>query len=95
MLGQHDMEDEGQLRMDKNMTAEYHDDVSVPPTANDSMLEVAGVDAIHHEESDKMEDKDSEMYANRSDAEMEINSSVDNKEDIDQEFFEKEKAIFS
>ena len=95
MLGQHDMEDEGQLRMDHNMTADYNDDVSVPPTAMDSMNEVPGVDAIHHTESDKMEDADSENYQNRSDAEMEIISTVDHKEAIQQDYFEQDRAIFS
>jgi len=82
MLGQHDIEDEGQLRMDKNMTAEY-DLVSVPPTAHGSQLEVGVVDAINKEDSEEMEGRQSEMYQNRSDAEMEINSSIEHKEAIE------------
>ena len=81
--------------MDHNQTAQYHDDVSVPPTAMGSVMEVGGVNAIHHEESEKMEDADSEMYQNRSDAEMEINSTIENKEDIDQEFFENDRPVYS
>ena len=42
-----------------------------------------------------MEDQDSENYNNRSDAEMEIISTVDHKEAIQQDYFEMERPIFS
>ena len=53
------------------------------------------MDAVHYEASERMEGEDSEMYANRSDAEMEIASDINQKNDIEQEYFEKEKPVFA
>lgn len=52
------------------------DVVSVPPTRFDEELEVGGVNANYNDCSEKMEGDNSEMQINRSDAEMEINSST-------------------
>ena len=75
IMGQHDMEDEGQLNME--VKSAQFDVVSVPPSRHDAELEVGGTNANYHEMSEQMEGDDSEMQINRSDAEMEINSSVE------------------
>ena len=75
IMGQHDIEDEGQLLMD--VKSAHFDNVSVPPSQHDAEIEVGGTYANYHECSEQMENVDSEMQINRSDAEMEINTSVE------------------
>ena len=94
MLGQHDMEDEMMINMMKNDTAHY-EIASIPPSRYDDQLENGVVEAEYQEIESQMEAAQSEMYQQRSDAEMEINSSVEEKDAVVQEWFEPERAIFS
>ena len=94
MLGQHDMEDEMMINMMKNDTAHY-EIASIPPSRYDDQLENGVVEAEFQEIESQMEAVQSEMYQQRSDAEMEINSSIEEKDAVVQEWFEPERAIFS
>ena len=58
-MGQHDIEDEGQLDME--LKSAHYDVVSIPPSQHDAQLEVGGTSANYHECSEKMEGDDSEM----------------------------------
>lgn len=44
MLGQHDMEDDLMLQMEKNATAHF-EIASIPPSCYDDQVEAGGVDA--------------------------------------------------
>ena len=94
MLGQHDMEDEMELAMEKNATAHF-EVASVPPSRYDDQMENGVVEAEYQEMKSEMEANKSEMYHQRSDAEMEVDSEVEEKEKVASEYFEPERAIFS
>lgn len=79
MLGQHDVDDaEGMVALDKNFVQEF-DEVSRPPTKDESQLEVGVAEAHFHEDENVLEENVSEQYQNRSDAEMEELSDADEK----------------
>ena len=61
MLGQHDIEDDMELAMEKNATAHF-EVASVPPSRYDDQMENAGVDAEYQEMKSEMEANKSEMY---------------------------------
>ena len=82
------------VNMAKNDTAHY-EVASIPPSRYDDQLENGVVDAEYQELTSQLEANQSEMYQQRSDAEMEIASSVCEKEAIQQDFFDPERAIFS
>lgn len=48
--------------MDKNRTAQYDDDITMPPTRCDNLLEVGVDDAVYHEDSAEMIDQNSEEF---------------------------------
>ena len=93
IMGQHDVEDEGQLDME--LKSAHFDVTSIPPSRHDAEIEVGGTQANYHECSEQMEGDNSEVQINRSDAEMEINSSVEVAEDDQEELFPLDRAIFS
>ena len=82
------------VAMQKNDTAHF-EIASVPPSRYDDQLENGVVEAEYQEMTSKQEIAQSECYQQRSDAEMEINSSVEEKDAVEQQFFEQERAVFS
>ena len=58
-------------------------------------MENGVVEAEYQEMKSEMEANKSEMYHQRSDAEMEVDSEVEEKEKVASEYFEPERAIFS
>ena len=74
----------------------HFDSVSVPPSRQ-TIEEGRGtaVPAQYEEMLMQVEASQSEIYQQRSDAEMEIESNMQERMAIGQEFFEAEQAIFS
>lgn len=94
MLGQHDLEDDMELQMEKNQTAHF-EVASIPPSRHEGLIEAGGVEAEFQELTSQLEAAQSEEFQQRSDAEMEINSDVEMKQGEDFEHFVPERAIFS
>ena len=92
-MGQHDIEDEGQLEME--VKSAHFDVTSIPPSRHDAEIEVAGTQANYHEMSEKMADEESEMQINRSDAEMEVDSEIIIDEINQEEVYPLDRPIFS
>jgi hypothetical protein len=92
IMGQHDMEDEGEVLLEVRSAA--FDAVSMPPTRHADMLEVGGTNAKHEMLSERMDGEQSIMEMNRSDAERENNSSVEIAESP-QEVFENIRPVQS
>ena len=61
MLGQHDLQDDPEIAMEKNQTAHY-DVASVPPSRYNDEVEQAGVEAEYQEVSAEMEAEKSEEF---------------------------------